>query len=316
MKAAIQGVWAAVVLGAAAGRVWGVPVEVVQGWAAPGTAGWTNELRSATVTNAGGVLNLRFGRLSAPRMELDRVGGDLPGPMWVTNVTVRFLASGRPPGALRLVLRAAGSGRVWQLPLTEPPVNGWTTYVIPVAYTPAWYVGPGSTEADFAEDRRQFDRVGLYVRRHGLPDEQVYGIDDLVVQGFSTGPGDGDGDGVADDWEQTHALNPDDPTDGSGDEDLDGMSNYAEFRAGTDPNNPDSRFMLGVGDGSPSAGIMLRWSSISNRFYTIWRAPSLHETNFSLLQSGVESTPPTNTYPDPSAVNLPAAFYRIEVDPE
>ena len=51
---------------------------------------------------------------------------------------------------------------------------------------------------------------------------------------------DSDDDGMPDWWEWKHALNAADPSDAALDPDGDGLSNLAEFRAGTDPNSPDT----------------------------------------------------------------------------
>jgi len=47
---------------------------------------------------------------------------------------------------------------------------------------------------------------------------------------------DDDMDGLADTWETNNGLDPTDPNDASDDPDLDGMTNYDEYVAGTDPN--------------------------------------------------------------------------------
>lgn len=305
----------ALALGAVACVARALPLESVQTWTAPGAAGWTNEAVSAVATNAGGYLELKFGAQSAPRLVIDRATAALPGTVWITNVAFRLQAFGRPPSALRLVLRSAASGQTWQFPLALPPAQGWMAYSVPVAYSPAWYTGPSSTGADFDADRRQFDHVGLYVRRHGSAEEQRYGLDDVVVQGFSTGPGDMDGDGMEDAWESANALNANDPTDGAADGDSDGMSNYAEFRAGTDWQDPDSRWTLGLRGASPQAGVVLKWDSISNRSYTIWRTLDMLDTNYSILAAGIAADPPTNSYPDATATNLWRGYYRVLVDP-
>ena len=49
---------------------------------------------------------------------------------------------------------------------------------------------------------------------------------------------DDDDDGMPDDWENQHSLNPF-VDDASGDADNDGFTNYKEYRAGTDPNDPN-----------------------------------------------------------------------------
>ena len=51
---------------------------------------------------------------------------------------------------------------------------------------------------------------------------------------------DTDGDGMPDAWEVTYGLNPYNPADAPGDPDSDGLSNSAEFLAGTIPTNPDT----------------------------------------------------------------------------
>jgi hypothetical protein len=61
-------------------------------------------------------------------------------------------------------------------------------------------------------------------------------------------PVDSDSDGMPDWWEERHGLDSADPSDAALDPDGDGLSNLAEYRAGTDPNSPDTD-----GDGLPDA---------------------------------------------------------------
>lgn len=57
---------------------------------------------------------------------------------------------------------------------------------------------------------------------------------------------DSDKDGIPDEWEIVHGLNPNDITDAQQDADGDGLTNLEEYRAGSNPLNPDSN-----GDGIP-----------------------------------------------------------------
>ncbi|MCX6904174.1 MAG: hypothetical protein NTW03_12005, partial [Verrucomicrobia bacterium] len=99
------------------------------------------------------------------------------------------------------------------------------------------------------------------------------------------------------------------PTD---DFDHDGLSNQAEFLAGTSPVDPQSRFALlvpTVADGSP---VTVRWTSVANKIYTVWRSTNLTLPNsFVIQQDNIPSTPPVNTYTEPAPSS--PAFYIISV---
>jgi len=100
------------------------------------------------------------------------------------------------------------------------------------------------------------------------------------------------------------------------DPDGDGMSNYGEYRAGTDPNDPMSSFVVTVAAtnaGAGQSGIVLKWASASNRTYAVYRAAS-PLNDFVLVHGGIASTPPRNVYQDGSATNSGAYFYRVVVE--
>jgi len=63
---------------------------------------------------------------------------------------------------------------------------------------------------------------------------------DRIVVFLNGSSNDTDGDGMPNAWETAHALNPFAPSDRDGDLDGDGLSNLAEFNAGTDPQDGDS----------------------------------------------------------------------------
>jgi hypothetical protein len=79
---------------------------------------------------------------------------------------------------------------------------------------------------------------------------------------------DTDRDGAPDVWETAHGFNPMDASDGLEDADGDGLSNAAEFEAGTDPRDPTSTFRAGsITQGSNS--LALRFAAVSNRTYAV-----------------------------------------------
>lgn len=117
-------------------------------------------------------------------------------------------------------------------------------------------------------------------------------------------------DGMADAWEVANfgSLN----VDPNADPDHDGMSNYAEFIAGTNPNNPDS--VLRFTDVEPQGGgILLNWQGTTNVTYYLQRSENLGasavwrdiSTN-RLSNSGI------GAFTDLTASNS-VNFYRIRV---
>jgi hypothetical protein len=84
---------------------------------------------------------------------------------------------------------------------------------------------------------------------------------------------DRDGDGLPDDWEEAHGLNAGDPQDALRDEDADGLSNLAEFRAGTDPR--DGTSVLRMAGRRSAAGVEMMFRAAEGRSYSILAAESL-----------------------------------------
>jgi hypothetical protein len=124
---------------------------------------------------------------------------------------------------------------------------------------------------------------------------------------------DSDGDGLADAWELQHfgslSAGP------NGDPDGDGVNNLHEYRAGTNPNDPASRFAI-VEIGKVESGVSIRWSSQPDRTYRVRRSPTLlaPPASYTTVQSGLAATPPFNQLIDTAAGSSPTAFYIIEVE--
>ena len=94
------------------------------------------------------------------------------------------------------------------------------------------------------------------------------------------------------------------------DADGDGQNNYAEYVAGTDPNDANSVFKL-TGISPEGANWRIYWSSASNKVYSVLRAISVPD--FSTQQTNLPATPPTNSWLETNA-NGPALFYRVRLE--
>jgi hypothetical protein len=94
------------------------------------------------------------------------------------------------------------------------------------------------------------------------------------------------------------------------DADNDGQNNYAEFLAGTDPNNSASALRV-TGISPEGAGWRVYWTSESNKVYTVERASSW--PTFLPAQTNLSATAPQNSWLDTNA-STASLFYRIRLE--
>ena len=100
------------------------------------------------------------------------------------------------------------------------------------------------------------------------------------------------------------------------DPDHDGLSNFGEYRAGTDPNDPLSSFIVTVAatdDIKAPEGVLLTWRAATNRTYAVYRGDSPLD-DLTLVRGGISSTPPVNVFQDWDATNAGPYFYRVVVE--
>ena len=130
-------------------------------------------------------------------------------------------------------------------------------------------------------------------------------------------PEDSNGNGIPDAWEIAHfgvVTNVSNTTDYDGD----GLSDYYEWLAGTNPKDDQSCVMIEEAgtESDSNRAFFVTWYSIANRTYRIERSCELTLTNgFTTIVSNVAATPPLNTYADPAAPGQGALFYRVVLEP-
>ena len=98
------------------------------------------------------------------------------------------------------------------------------------------------------------------------------------------------------------------------DPDGDGMSNMAEFMAGTNPMDRGSALRMRALNPTKGGGISLQWLSESNRIYTIERSTNFPSGGFESLIQGVSATPPVNSWMDSTPATMWQGIYRIRVE--
>ena len=96
------------------------------------------------------------------------------------------------------------------------------------------------------------------------------------------------------------------------DSDGDGLTDADEFRAGTSPYSAASALRITGVNRSGDGGFVVRWQSVSGKQYAVDVALDLLE-EFGVVESGIEATPPENTYTDQVERTSPV-YYRIRLE--
>lgn len=113
-------------------------------------------------------------------------------------------------------------------------------------------------------------------------------------------------------WLQQFGL----PTDGSADftdPDADGMNNWQEWVAGTDPTNPLSLLTM-LTPTLSGTNLVVRWQSTAGRKYFLQRAVDLGaQSGFMMLATNITSQGSSTSYTDRQAFGSGPFFYRAGI---
>lgn len=113
-------------------------------------------------------------------------------------------------------------------------------------------------------------------------------------------------------WLQQYGF----PTDGSADfadTDHDGMNNWQEWIAGTNPTNALSVLLMVSATNSPT-GAAVTWQSVNTRSYFIQRASDLSaQPAFTTVVTNVAGLSGTTTFTDTNTIGTGPFFYRVGV---
>ena len=125
------------------------------------------------------------------------------------------------------------------------------------------------------------------------------------------------GDGIPDSWRLRYFGSVSNVLSlATADADGDGVTNWGEFKAGTNPADFDSQFRVAARrDGNPHGvdrPLVFRWPSVLNRTYSVEGAPTLLSAEWTVLATGLIGTGTEMRF-TPMVVPGFAQFYRVRL---
>ena len=208
------------------------------------------------------------------------------------------------------LLFESANGDVWQYLFALPSTNDtWNNMSISMAYAAGWSMGPYGNETMFEQDKTQVVVLWVYCEKVGAGAQYMALANFQVVGPWEKGPMTADNMPI--NWLLLHGLPA---TDGQAnlDPDNDGFSNYAEYLAGTDPNDPNSKFQVEISNGEQGTPI-LTWQHEDYRSYTVLRSFDLTDPNgFTPLPSDVTTNGGFDETPVVGSSN--PQFYQVQIN--
>lgn len=235
----------------------------------------------------------------------DYVAADIEG------LTFKLMGDGHVPKDAMVILRSSVSGRIWRNENVQVSKSAglWFMNTIPLQRDAGWTRdGPGDLDAMWAADLTSVDMIGIRLVQNGH-EAQSYSIDDfrLFGEGFITD------EAVLIMLRMYFGVDSvDDLTAEQKQRDLDddGMVDWKEILAGTNPEDASSIFAIEMS--KDGAGIILRWPCLKGAKYSVLKTTNMVKKMFLPLVSDLEAAETGfMTHRDENASGRGPYFYRI-----
>jgi hypothetical protein len=114
---------------------------------------------------------------------------------------------------------------------------------------------------------------------------------------------------MPDDWETANGLNPNSAADAAQDTDLDGATNLAEYRAGTNPQSAPSALRI-TSFRSLGSTVQLKFLAVTGKSYELQSRPDLTTPGWTTI-SNIPAPAVTGEVTVNAPATGPAGFYRV-----
>jgi len=231
---------------------------------------------------------------SPPAVKFDTDGDTLVTPSFIGGTNLSFVIRGNTTSVTGTLVIAQYITGAWS---TLAEITEWST---------------SKTTNSYAMSQSASKLSFTWMMTNGY-----VAFDDVKVVGVEIEAAlDTDSDGMPDDYESTYfgGATSGDP---DADDDEDGMSNLAEYVAGTHPGQGTSVLAFDpiVTNQTATANLVFRWPSVTGRVYAIWRATNAMGP-YTQHIGGIAAQLPANSVTNAAPAGLGTYFYGLKVEME